>query len=156
MLSRGLFVVPIRLRSVAWIGREDPPEVVVPRGRHKAVARIGGQEQGAELGRRAAAERVRRSRDERPAKLPETLPALAARGVERVEVRTDRRIDAVHARAPNAGRRCRELDPWKVRLEGDALVALGSVEQRLVNKKDVGFRAASVAGSLSGPGQVCW
>src|SRR5581483_11191517 len=119
---------------------QDVPEVVEAVDRREADSRIRRPEQPSELGRRGAAEGERGAGDAPAALVPDArvVAAAPADAVDRIEVRADRRVDAVGARRPVARWVRRELDPRQIRLECGPVVVLqpAAVEEQRARELD--------------------
>src|SRR4029079_13406271 len=118
------------LRPGAGVAGQDLSEVVGAVDGCEPRSRVVEEQQRAELGRRAAAERVGGSGNVRPTELPEAADRTVTSGAEeRVELRTRGRVRAsgaggAIADAAEVGR----LDPGQVRLEPDPVEVLTAVE----------------------------
>src|SRR6266536_318291 len=118
--------------SLAGVVRQDLAEVVGAPDRGEAWSWVGQEQQRAELGGRRSSEGLLGPRDVGPAELPEAAGVVAvAGGVERVEVRAWRRVDAVRTGVAVAGAaEVGRLDAGQVGLERHPAVVAPAVERR--------------------------
>src|SRR5439155_4433651 len=127
-----MFPLNPRLRSSAGVALEDLPEVVGPVDRREARAWVVQEQQGTELGRRAATEGIGGARNMGATFLPRTADGCVVAGAEEwVEVGSRRWVRAAVAGAPLADTaEVGRLDPGQVRFEADPAEILPSAERR--------------------------